>query len=108
MHENRSGEEECMQSSSTKTVRVVYSLRSLPVHGEHHIKIGCKEIEFESISLAQLAQNNGGHRSFGLHKIKKTAEQVRFEVFTAVTMENGVFWDATPCASCKNTRLGGT
>jgi hypothetical protein len=23
----------------------------------------------------------------------------RFEVFTAVTMKNGVFWDITPCAN---------
>jgi hypothetical protein len=28
---------------------------------------------------------------------------VRFEVFTAVTMKNGVFWDVTPC---KNSRFG--
>jgi hypothetical protein len=27
---------------------------------------------------------------------------VRLEVFTAVTMQNGVFWDVTPCSSCKN------
>jgi hypothetical protein len=27
---------------------------------------------------------------------------VRFEVFTAVTMKNGVFGDVTPCGSCKN------
>jgi hypothetical protein len=27
---------------------------------------------------------------------------VRFEVFTAVTMKNGVFWVVTPCGSCKN------
>jgi hypothetical protein len=33
---------------------------------------------------------------------------VRFEVFTAVTMNNGVFWDATPCGSCQNRRFGGT
>jgi hypothetical protein len=33
---------------------------------------------------------------------------VRFEVFTAVTMKNGVFWDVTPCGSCKNRRFGGT
>jgi hypothetical protein len=26
---------------------------------------------------------------------------VRFEVFTAVTLKNGVFWDVTPCGSCK-------
>jgi hypothetical protein len=25
----------------------------------------------------------------------------RFEVFTAVNMKNGVFWDVTPCGSCK-------
>jgi hypothetical protein len=31
-----------------------------------------------------------------------------FEVFTAVTMKNGVFWDVTPCGSCKNRRFGGT
>jgi hypothetical protein len=33
---------------------------------------------------------------------------VRFEVFTAVTMKNGVFRDVTPCDSCKNRRYGGT
>jgi hypothetical protein len=27
---------------------------------------------------------------------------VRFEVFTAVTMKNGVFWNVTPCGSFKN------
>jgi hypothetical protein len=32
---------------------------------------------------------------------------VRFEVFTTVTMKNAVFWDVTPCASCKNRRFGG-
>jgi hypothetical protein len=33
---------------------------------------------------------------------------VRFEVFTAVTMKNGVYWDVTPCGSCKNRGFGGT
>jgi hypothetical protein len=33
---------------------------------------------------------------------------VRLEVFTAVTMKNGVFWDVTPCGSCKNRRFGRT
>jgi hypothetical protein len=32
---------------------------------------------------------------------------VRFEVFTAVTMKNSVFWDVTPCGSFKNKRFGG-
>jgi hypothetical protein len=26
----------------------------------------------------------------------------------AVTMKNGIFWDVTPCGSCKNRRFGGT
>jgi hypothetical protein len=26
----------------------------------------------------------------------------RFEVFTAVTMKECVFWEVTPCGSCKN------
>jgi hypothetical protein len=33
---------------------------------------------------------------------------VRFEVFTAVAMKNGVFWDVTPCGFCMNRRFGGT
>jgi hypothetical protein len=32
---------------------------------------------------------------------------VRFEIFTAVTMRNGAFYNA-PCGSCKKRRLGGT
>jgi hypothetical protein len=32
---------------------------------------------------------------------------VRFEVFTTVTMKNGVFLDVTPCGSCKNWRFWG-
>jgi hypothetical protein len=33
---------------------------------------------------------------------------VGFEVFTAVILKNVVFWDVTPCDSCKNRRFGGT
>jgi hypothetical protein len=33
---------------------------------------------------------------------------VRFEVFTAVTMKNVVFWEVTPFSSCKNRYFGGT
>jgi hypothetical protein len=29
---------------------------------------------------------------------------VRIEVFTALTVKNGVFWDVTPCGSCKDRR----
>jgi uncharacterized protein with PIN domain len=37
---------------------------------------------------------------------KEHKNNVRFEVFTAVTKKNGVFWDVTPCGSCKNRRFG--
>jgi hypothetical protein len=33
---------------------------------------------------------------------------VIFEVFTAVTMKNAVFWNVAPCRSCVNRRFGGT
>jgi hypothetical protein len=51
---------------------------------------------------------------FSLHQIAYTRRSplanhtARFEVFTAVTMKNDVFWDVTPCGSCKNRRFGGT
>jgi hypothetical protein len=35
-------------------------------------------------------------------RIKLHIFYVSFEVLTAVTMKNGVFWDVTPCGSCKN------
>jgi hypothetical protein len=33
---------------------------------------------------------------------------VRFEVFTAMTMKNAVYWDVAPCSSCVNRRFRGT
>jgi hypothetical protein len=41
-------------------------------------------------------------------KSGKFHSYIRFEVFTAVTMKNGVFWDVTLCGSCKNRSFGGT
>jgi hypothetical protein len=35
----------------------------------------------------------------------KYINYIRSEVFTAVTMKNGIFWDVTPCGSCKNRRF---
>jgi hypothetical protein len=33
---------------------------------------------------------------------------LRFEIFTAVTMKNAVFWDVTPCDPCMNRCFVGT
>jgi hypothetical protein len=38
----------------------------------------------------------------------KESIYARFEVFTAVTVKNAVFWDVTVCGSCKTRRLRGT
>jgi hypothetical protein len=40
--------------------------------------------------------------------IQSTRREVRLEVFMAVTMQNGVFWDVMPCGSCKSPRFGET
>jgi hypothetical protein len=40
--------------------------------------------------------------------IAKVTYIYTWEVFTAVTMKNGVFWDVTPCGSCKKRNFGGT
>jgi hypothetical protein len=34
--------------------------------------------------------------------------EVRFKLFTAVTMKNDVFWDGTPCGSCKMKEAPGS
>jgi hypothetical protein len=47
-----------------------------------------------------------GNMKFQYHQIKNS--NVRFEVFTALTMKNGVFWDVMQYGSCKNRCFGGT
>jgi hypothetical protein len=43
----------------------------------------------------------------GKEKRLKHNEEVGFEVFTAITMKNAVFWDVAPCSSFVNRRFGG-
>jgi hypothetical protein len=45
---------------------------------------------------------------FGVKLSVNKSYIVRLQVFTAVTMKNGVFWVVTPCGSCKNRRFRGT
>jgi hypothetical protein len=44
--------------------------------------------------------------SSGILKTRK--HNVRFDVFTAVTMKNAIFWDVASCRPCVNRRFGGT
>jgi hypothetical protein len=45
--------------------------------------------------------------SWGTNSLSANEEitHVGFDVFTAVTMKNALFWDVTPCASCMNRRF---
>jgi hypothetical protein len=45
------------------------------------------------------------HVTYPLHSPER---YLRFEIFSEVTMKNTVFWDVTPCGSCKDQRFGGT
>jgi hypothetical protein len=60
----------------------------------------------ESLQVIHALQNSVGWQSDEVEN--NNLCWVRFEVFTAVTMKNAVFWDVTPCGSCKNWCLGGT
>jgi hypothetical protein len=45
-----------------------------------------------------LTSPTNGVRSFGIVRLQtNTKEFVRYEVFTAVTMKEAVFWDMAPC-----------
>jgi hypothetical protein len=46
------------------------------------------------------------YRKLAYYLVRRT--YVRFEVFTAVTMKNGFFWDVPPCGSCMNRGFRGT
>jgi hypothetical protein len=39
---------------------------------------------------------------------KNKIQDVRFEIFTSMTMKYAVFWDVAQCRSCVNRRFGGT
>jgi hypothetical protein len=51
---------------------------------------------------------DSGCSELGKLKLKLNLLLVRFEVFTAVTVKNSVFWDVTQCGSCRIRRFGGT
>jgi hypothetical protein len=44
------------------------------------------------------------HRARSIVTISNKVPCVGFEVFTAVTMKNAIFWDVAPCRSCEMYR----
>jgi hypothetical protein len=62
---------------------------------------GYEPLRYSSI-LSRQKPDGGGvlcHKTVETEIATKRQLVVRFEVFTAVTMKNGVFWDAKPCDS---------
>jgi hypothetical protein len=68
------------------------------IHGRRHDEMLVSTLPYGSRSDAHLETIRSGNETI----------RVRLEVFTAVAMKNGIFWDVTPCGSCKNRRFGGT
>jgi hypothetical protein len=65
-----------------------------------------KPVQLKNISCLHQETNPGALRakpvsSYMLYSPLNKSIYVRFEVFTAVAMKNGVLWDVTPCGSCK-------
>jgi hypothetical protein len=73
----------------------------------------CK-VELISFLYETLSSLPHDHWSKAITQLKKIARIIsvhlflRFEVFTAATMKNAVFWDVAPCKSLVNRRFGGT
>jgi hypothetical protein len=64
-----------------------------------NIKIDLGRVGWDAVDWIHLAQDRDLRKA-----LVNMVMNVRFEVFTAVTMKNGVFWDVTLCGSCKNRR----
>jgi hypothetical protein len=62
----------------------------------------------EQIWRGLLTYEPTNHEYFRIFSYNRNKEKkyVRFKVITEVTMKNGVFWDVTPCGSCKNRPIG--
>jgi hypothetical protein len=63
--------------------------------------------EFSLIIPGGIPQLTREYGKFKEHINKGIQNQLRFKVFTAVTMKNAVFWDMVSCRSCVDRRFGG-
>jgi hypothetical protein len=73
---------------------------------KNNIKMDFVEVGWGGVDWIGLAQDRDKWRA-SVNAVKNLWV-VRFEVFKVVTMKNAVFWNVTPCGSCKNRRFGGT
>jgi hypothetical protein len=75
-----------------------------------HIKNGFHGCDYEECRL--LGYKSPVRTSQEAHYVSATEPSrlmlCKIEVFTVMTVNNVVFWDVTPCGSCKNRHFGGT
>jgi hypothetical protein len=65
----------------------------------------CSEDFYSNIPWTSFSLHLRNIMQLYLLKVKLVCTYVGFEVFTAVTMKNAVFWDVAPCRSCVKRRL---
>jgi hypothetical protein len=97
------------------------TLRDLFVPLSHSTFRSCESVQFYPVNgiFGCVPKPSRSSRPFGIFEVgisltlniqqpDQKSSFWRFEVSTAVTMKNGVFWDVTPLGTCKNRRFGGT
>jgi hypothetical protein len=70
----------------------------LLLHTEQSTSLQSELRSKDAVLSLQDASNNCSHFSF----LTQLGVYLRFEVSTAVTVNNAVFWDTTSCGYCKN------
>jgi hypothetical protein len=86
-------------------IQVTIGEEVVPIHNRRSqftiTRLHCLITDFNfNLPICVLGTNDLTKKKIGLY--------IRFKVITALTMKKVVFWDATPCGSCKNRRFGGT
>jgi hypothetical protein len=76
-----------------------------------HNRFPCRSLELDDDAggIAKGLAYGSIHFALCEHQLHvNRSSQLRFEAFTAVTMEKAVLWDVMQCGSCKNRRFEGT
>jgi hypothetical protein len=91
-------------SSSETSVLTSVTRRNIPEDGifhSHKLLVMCIA---DMPQTSYLSSRNSSQRKFSnVCLVGVWSPFTRFEVSTAVTMKNCVFWDVIPCGSCENT-----
>jgi hypothetical protein len=87
-----------MPCSSRSVLQLLYVMLSTRKHN------GFSLVSSGHEATSELVKHEHDYSTYaqGVLQVETLISYVRFEVFTAVTMKNAVFWDVSPCRSCMN------